>query len=92
MAFANTGAIVRFTYGESKNAPETLAVHICAAPVHADAGARDGLIATMRAVGPLDVFVYNAGVSVRSDILSINPDVVDRMINVNVRAPYYAAA
>ncbi len=45
----------------------------------------------MRDAGPLDVLVVNAGVFAGGDPLDIDPDAIDRMIDINVRAPYHAA-
>jgi cyclic-di-GMP-binding biofilm dispersal mediator protein len=89
--FAAAGATVRFTYGGSKSAAEALAAQTGALAVHADAADRDAVIATVAAAGPLDILVYNAGVLVSGDPLTIDPDAVDHLIDVNVRAPYHAA-
>ena len=39
----------------------------------------------------LDILVINAGILVMGDPLEIDPDDVDRMIDINVRSPYHAA-
>ncbi len=44
----------------------------------------------VRDAGPLDILVYNSGVLVSGDPLTIVPDEVDRLIDINVRAPYHA--
>jgi cyclic-di-GMP-binding biofilm dispersal mediator protein len=41
--------------------------------------------------GPLDVIVISAGALTMGDPLSLDPDAVDHLIDVNVRAPYHAA-
>lgn len=45
----------------------------------------------MRDSGPLDVLVVNAGTLALGDPLTIDPDAVDKMIDINVRAPYHAS-
>ena len=51
----------------------------------------------MRGAGPtgdsgkLDVLVVNAGIGLFGDALELDPDAVDRMIQVNVNAPYHAS-
>jgi cyclic-di-GMP-binding biofilm dispersal mediator protein len=90
-AFAGAGAAVRFTYAGSEAAAKALAAETGATAVHSDAADRDGLLATVRDAGPLDILVFNAGVLVAGDPLTIDPDAVDRLIDINVRAPYHAA-
>jgi cyclic-di-GMP-binding biofilm dispersal mediator protein len=90
-AFTAAGATVRFTYAGSEAAAKALAADTGATPVYSDAGDRDGLLATVRDAGPLDILVFNAGVLVSGDPLTIDPDEVDRLIDINVRAPYHAA-
>lgn len=89
--FAEGGAKVRFTYAGSREAAESLAKETGASAVHADAADRDALIAAVKEAGPLDVFVYNAGLLVVGDPLTIEADAVDRMLDVNVRGAYHAS-
>jgi cyclic-di-GMP-binding biofilm dispersal mediator protein len=49
------------------------------------------VIARVRESGPLDVLVVNAGVGAFGDPLEQDPDAVDRLIRINVAAPYHAA-
>ena len=90
-AFAGGGASVLFTYAGSQAASGALAASTGATAVRSDAADRDGIIAAIRDAGPLDVFVHNAGVLVGGDPLTIDPDAVDRLIDVNIRGPYHAA-
>jgi len=90
-AFARAGAAVRFTYVASGSGAEALASRTGAVAVQSDAANRDGVIATIREAGPLNVLVYNAGIIVTGDPQSIDPRDIDRLIDVNIRAPYYAA-
>ncbi|MBY6261830.1 SDR family oxidoreductase [Azospirillum sp. 412522] len=89
--FAKAGASVAFTYAGSKDAAEALAAEAGAEAIRTDSADRDALIATVAGRGALDVLVVNAGTLVLGDPLTLDPDAIDRMIDVNVRAPYHAA-
>lgn len=89
--FAKGGGNVTFTYAGSADAAQALATDIGAQALQADSADRAELIATVAGRGALDVLVVNAGTLVLGDPLTLNPDDVDRMIDVNVRAPYHAA-
>jgi cyclic-di-GMP-binding biofilm dispersal mediator protein len=89
--FAAEGAGVHFTYSGSKDAATALAGVKGASAIYGDATKRDELIAVVRDAGPLDILVYNAGLLVGGDPLSIDPDDVDRLIDVNVRGAYHAS-
>jgi cyclic-di-GMP-binding biofilm dispersal mediator protein len=89
--FASGGAKVAFTYSGSKDAAQTLAAETGAEAIHTDSADRDTLVATVASRGALDVLVVNAGTLVMGDPLNLDADAVDRMIDVNVRAPYHAA-
>jgi cyclic-di-GMP-binding biofilm dispersal mediator protein len=89
--FANAGGKVAFTYAGSKDAAEALAAETGAEAIQADSADRDVLISTVADRGPLDVIVINAGTLVMGDPLALDADDIDRMIDVNVRAPYHAS-
>ncbi|WEX74429.1 SDR family oxidoreductase [Sinorhizobium numidicum] len=89
--FANEGAAVTFTYAGSKDAADALATEASATAIRSDAADRDSVIAVVRDQGALDVLVVNAGTLIIGDPLELDADAVDRMIDVNVRAPYHAA-
>lgn len=89
--FAAGGGKVAFTYAGSREAAETLAKATGAEAIQTDSGDRKALTATVAGRGALDVLVVNAGIGILGDPLTIEPDAVDRMIDVNVRAPYHAA-
>ena len=59
--FAAAGAKMIFTYVASADAAHQLAAETGAQALRADAGERDELIAAVRDAGPIDIFVYNAG-------------------------------
>lgn len=89
--FTAGGGTVAFTYAGSKDAAETLAGETGAEAIRTDSADRDALVATVAGRGALDVLVINAGTLVLGDPLTLDADAVDRMIDVNVRAPYHAA-
>lgn len=89
--FAQGGGRVAFTYAGSKDAAEAVAAETGAEAVRADSADRAQVVATVAGRGALDVLVINAGTLVLGDPLNVDPDAVDRMIDVNVRAPYHAA-
>jgi cyclic-di-GMP-binding biofilm dispersal mediator protein len=89
--FAAGGATVAFTYAGSKDVSAAIAADTGAEAIQADSADRDALIATVAGRGALDVLVISAGTLVMGDPLTLDPDAVDRMIDINVRAPYHAA-
>lgn len=89
--FAGAGARVVFTFGGSAEAAAQLAADTGAAAVKADSAVRDEVVAAVAAAGALDILVVNAGVALMGDPLTLDPDAVDRLIDINVRAPYHAA-
>lgn len=88
---AKDGGSVAFTYAGSTVAARSLADETGSTPIQTDSADRDALVATVAAQGELDVLVINAGALVMGDPLTLDPDAVDRMIDINVRAPYHAS-
>lgn len=89
--FAADGAEVQFTYAGSAAAAAALAGETGSSAIRSDAADRDALIATVREAGPIDIFVYNAGLLVVGDPLTVDADAVDRLIDVNIRGAYHAS-
>ncbi len=89
--FAAGSGRVAFTYAGSNDAAEALAKETGAEAILTDSADRKALTATVAGRGALDVLVVNAGIAILGDPLTIEPDAVDRLIDVNVRAPYHAA-
>jgi cyclic-di-GMP-binding biofilm dispersal mediator protein len=89
--FANEGAKVAFTYLGSAKAAEALAAETGAPAIQADSADRAVVVKTVAGRGALDVIVISAGALVLGDPLTLDADAVDRLIDVNVRAPYHAA-
>ena len=87
---ASDGYDVSFTFAGSE-AAEVLAGETGARAIRSDAADRQALVQVARDSGPLDVFVFNAGVFVSVDPLTLDPDVVDCMIDIDLRASYHAA-
>jgi cyclic-di-GMP-binding biofilm dispersal mediator protein len=88
--FAGAGARVSFSYSGSPDAAAAVAAETGATAVKADSANRDELIAAVAAAGALDIMVINAGVAIMGDPLTLDPDAVDRLIDINVRAVYFA--
>lgn len=89
--FARGNGKVVFTYAGSTDAATKLTAETGAEAIQTDSADRDALIATVAGRGALDVLVVNAGTLAMGDPLTIEADAIDRMIDVNVRAPYHAA-
>jgi cyclic-di-GMP-binding biofilm dispersal mediator protein len=88
---AGDGAAVAFTYAGSPEAAADLSAATGAEAIRSDVADRQQVIDTVRARGSLDVLVVNAGALVLGDPLELEADQIDRMIDINVRAPYHAA-
>ncbi|ROQ24211.1 SDR family oxidoreductase [Gallaecimonas pentaromativorans] len=85
------GAYLTFTYAGSAQAAKALADSTASQAVQVDSSERDQLTAFIDSQGPLDILVINAGTLLMGDPLTLAADDVDRMIDINVRAPYHAA-
>lgn len=85
------GASVTFTYSGSHEKAVGLAAEVGAVAVHTDASDRAGLLACVRDAGEIDIFVYNSGIFVGGDPTTLDPDEVDRMIDINIRGPYHSS-
>ena len=89
--FAKASADVAFTYLGSADAANALSRKTGATAIKADSADRDAVIRTVAERGALDVIVIVAGALVMGDPLTLDPDAIDRMFDINVRAPYHAA-
>lgn len=88
--FRAAGADVRFTFSGSPDAAAAIAAETGATAVKADSASRDAVIAAVADAGALDMLIINAGVAIMGDPLTLDPDAVDRLIDINVRAVYFA--
>lgn len=89
--FARDGATVAFTYAGSLDAATVLGRETGARAIQSDAADRAAVISVVGAQEAIDILVVNAGALVMGDPLGLDPDAVDRMIDINLRAPYHAA-
>jgi len=89
--FAGSGDSVTFTYAGSHDAAAALAAETGAKALRVDSADRTALTTAVAAEGPIDVLLVNAGTLAMGDPLTLDPDAVDAMIDVNVRAPYHAS-
>lgn len=89
--FAKDGADVRFTYAGSHDAAQALAAETGTTAIKSDAADRQAVTDVVAAQGPLDILVANAGACILGDALTLDPDAIDRMFDINIRAPYHAA-
>ncbi len=85
------GAATTFTYAGSAAAAEALAEKTGAEAVQADSADRSAVNKVIAGLGGLDILVVNAGVAALGDAFELDPDEIDRMIDINVRAPYHAS-
>ena len=88
---AADGAKVAVTYAASYAAAEELAAETDSRAVLTDSSDRDAVISRVRESGPLDLLVVNAGIGIFGDALDLDPDAIDRLVRINVQAPYHAA-
>ncbi len=89
--FAKEGARVAFTYASSTAAADALATATGSEAIKSDAASRAAVIEVVHSRPALDILVVNAGVVVFGDALEVEADAIDRMIDINIRAPYHAA-
>ncbi|MET0375438.1 MAG: SDR family oxidoreductase [Rhizorhabdus sp.] len=89
--FAADGVDVVFTSAGAHEAAATLAGETGAKALRVDSADRDALIAAVAGEGPIDILLVNAGTAALGDPLGVEADVIDRMIDINVRAPYFAS-
>lgn len=89
--FTAEGAAVTFTYAGSRETAEELAAETGSTAVLTDSASRDAVIERVRDSGPLDILVVNAGIALFGDALELDADEVDRLIRINVHAPYHAS-
>lgn len=85
------GADVTFTYHSSPEPAKKLAAETGAKAVQADSADRKGVTALISGLGALDILVINAGVGEFKDPLELDPAAADRVIDVNLRGPYFAS-
>lgn len=85
------GATTSFTYASSDQAAAEVSANTGANAIKADSSDRKALASVIQDQGALDILVIAAGVLVMGDALSLSPDDIDHMLDVNVRSPYHAS-
>lgn len=85
------GAEVVFTYNGSEAAAKKLSDKTGAKHIKVDSAERSAVTSAIANQKQLDILVVNAGILILGDALEINPDDVDRMIDINTRSPYHAS-
>ena len=88
---AADGASVTFTYAGSADAASALSQETGAVAKQVDSADRSAVGSLIQGSGPFDILVVSAGVAVFGDPLDLDPDDIDRMIDINVRSPYHAS-
>jgi len=89
--FRKEGAAVTFTYAGSKEAAIDLAESSSSTALKLDVSNREEIANFFADQGSIDILVINAGVFLMGDPLELDPNDVDRMVDINVKAPYHAA-
>lgn len=89
--FAADGGRVAFTYAGSQDAAQALARDTGAEALRSDSADRKATVEVVSERGALDILVVNAGLFVGGDPLTLDADAIDRLIDVNIRAPYHAS-
>ena len=89
--FAAAGACVTYTYVSSTSEAAIITAKTGAKALQVDSADRDATIAAIAAEGPIDILIANAGIAVLGDPLTLDPDAIDRMIDINIRGSYFAA-
>ena len=87
---AAEGAAVTFTYVQAEARAAALASSTGAKALKVDSADRAALVQAVNEAGPLDILVANAATAVFGDPLAVDPDAVDAMFDLNVRAVWHA--
>lgn len=89
--FSRDGANVTFSYFGSEKAAQEIASETGAVPVKSDSADRQAVQELVKAQGPIDILVVNAGVLEVGNATELDPDAVDRLFTININTPYHAA-
>ena len=93
--YASNASAARQTAADCVSAAQaagkTIRAEICQADIGSGAERRKLIQFTKEKLGRLDLLVNNAGVApeVRADILEASEESFDRLININVKGPYF---
>ncbi|WP_369787889.1 SDR family oxidoreductase [Rouxiella sp. WC2420] len=89
--FAEQGDDVVFSYVNSHSAAETLAQQTGSTALQLDSADRNAIASQISKLGNLDVLIVNAGVLSAGDPLTLNADEIEKLFQINIHAPYFAA-
>lgn len=89
---ASDGAQITFTYSGSRDAAQALAVETGASAVQADSADMAAVRQVVADQEAFDILVVNAGVASFGAITELEVAEIDRLIDINVRSAYWAAA
>ncbi len=85
------GVSTTFTYANANQSAKELTAKTGAQAIKVDSTNREALASVIRDQGALDILVISAGILEMGDPLTLNPDDIDHMLDVNVRSPYHAS-
>ncbi len=100
LALADAGARVAIGYGSNRHAAEEVAAQVAggggqAVLLGGDLGDPDSVRAVAEAagreLGGVDILIANAGIGERADLADIAPEEWDKVLAVNLRAPFLLA-
>lgn len=80
-----------FTYASSDTPAQALAAQTDSRAIKVDSADRAALTEVIESLGKIDILVVAAGTFVMGNALELDPNDIDRMIDINVRSPYHAA-
>jgi cyclic-di-GMP-binding biofilm dispersal mediator protein len=87
--FASLGANTVFTYAASEEAAQSVAGTSGAQAVRVDSRDRDAVVKFIAGQGPIDVLIISAGTVPFGPAASIDSALIDEMLEVNWRSPYF---
>ncbi|ADJ22615.1 short-chain dehydrogenase/reductase SDR [Hyphomicrobium denitrificans ATCC 51888] len=85
------GADTQFTYVFQKDAAQALATRTGTKADQLDSADIKQVTEFIDTFDRLDILVINAGIALFGDARDLDPNDVDRMIDINIRSPYHAA-
>ena len=88
LALARDGWTVHVNYRQSQAAAEAVAAQTGGLAIRADVSDAQAVAAMFEQTGPVDLLVNNAGIAVYGLLTDLNPDVWQRLFDVNVTGTY----
>ena len=87
LALARDGWTVHVNYIQSQAAAEAVAAQTGGLAIRADVSDAQAVAAMFEQTGPVDLLVNNAGIAVYGLLTDLDPDVWQRLFDVNVTLP-----